>query len=100
MTLIANNALFTKGLIFSDMSFWPKGFIFPDGGSSIYCSYAILGSEFNKVSDERIKTNIENIDSSIDIINQLRPVTFNYKKKINKYGIAKNMVLLHKKLKI
>ena len=52
---------------------------------SIYASYVILGSEFNSISDSRIKTNIENIDSSIDMINQLRPVTFNYKNK-NKYG--------------
>ena len=51
---------------------------------SIYCSYAVVASEFDAISDERIKTNIENIYTSIDILNQLRPVTFNYKNK-NKY---------------
>ena len=65
---------------------------------SIYCSYAILGSEFNAISDSRIKTNIENIDSSIDIINQLRPVTFNYKNK-NKYGIFKKYGLIAQEVK-
>ena len=54
---------------------------------SIYASFAILGSEFNAISDSRIKKYIENLDSSLDIINQLRPVTFNYKNK-NKYGIS------------
>ena len=33
------------------------------------------------ISDAIITTNIENSDSSLDIINQLRPVTFNYLKK-------------------
>ena len=49
------------------------------------CSYAVCASEFDAVSDQRIKTNIQNLESSIDIITQLRPVTFNYKNK-NKYG--------------
>ena len=44
-----------------------------------------MASEFDAISDARIKTNIENLSSSIDIITQLRPVTFNYKNK-NKYG--------------
>jgi len=65
---------------------------------SIYCSYAILGSEFNAISDSRIKTNIENIDSSIDIINKLRPVTFNYKN-INKYGISQKYGLIAQEVK-
>ena len=28
---------------------------------SIYCSYAVCASEFNAISDERIKTNINNL---------------------------------------
>ena len=42
-------------------------------------------SEFDAISDQRIKTNIQNLGSSIDIINQLKPVTFYYKNK-TKYG--------------
>ena len=52
---------------------------------SIYCSNAICASEFDAISDQRIKTNIQNLGSSIDIINQIRPVGYNYKNK-NKYG--------------
>ena len=29
---------------------------------SIYCSCAVCASEFNAISDQRIKTNIENLD--------------------------------------
>ena len=50
---------------------------------SIMCSYAVCATEFDAVSNQRIKTNIQNLESSIDIITQLRPVTFNYKNKKN-----------------
>ena len=48
---------------------------------SIYCSYAVIASEFDAISDERIKMNMENLYTSIDILNKLRPVTFNYTNK-------------------
>ena len=35
-------------------------------------------------SDERLKTNIESLDSCIDLINTLRPVTFKYKSEYSK----------------
>ena len=46
---------------------------------SIYCSYAVCASEFNAISDQRIKTNIENLQLGLDIILQLKPVSYNYK---------------------
>ena len=42
---------------------------------SIYCSYAVCASEFNAISDERIKTNINNLELGLNIITKIRPVT-------------------------
>ena len=39
--------------------------------------YAICAIEFDAISDERIKTNIQNLGSSLDIILQVGPITFN-----------------------
>ena len=54
---------------------------------SIYCSYAIAASKFDSTSDEQIKTNKENLDSYLDGITKLRPVTFTHKDK-TKYGTS------------
>ena len=40
--------------------------------------YVASGSGFIAFSDERIKKNVSNIDNSIDIINKLRPINYNY----------------------
>ena len=43
----------------------------------VYIVVTVMASEFDALSNERIKTNIANLESSLDIIKQLRPVTFN-----------------------
>ena len=58
----------------------------------------MVASEFDAISDERIKTNIENIYTSIDILTQLRPVTFNYKN-ITKYSNSLRYGLLAQEVK-
>ena len=45
--------------------------------TSIFALARIVGSEFNAVSDERVKTQITPIGSAIDIINQLNIVAYN-----------------------
>ena len=52
---------------------------------SIYCSNGVCASEFNAISDAQIKTNIENLELGLDIILQLKPVSYNYKN-INRMG--------------
>ena len=52
---------------------------------AIVCNFAVCASEYDAFSDERIKINIQNLCSSLDIILQLRPITFNYHNE-NKYG--------------
>ena len=52
---------------------------------AIYCSYAICASEFNSISDERIKKYIEHLELGLDVILQLKPVSYNYK---NKYRMG------------
>ena len=65
---------------------------------SIYCSNAVCASEFNAISDQRIKSNIQNLNLSIDIINQLRPVKYNYKNQ-NKYGSTLRYGLIAQEIK-
>ena len=57
-----------------------------------------MASEFDALSNERIKTNIENSELSLDIIKQLRPVMFNYKNK-NKYGTSIRYGLIAQEVK-
>ena len=49
-------------------------------GTSVYCSQRMLASEFNAISDERVKTNISDINdlSALDIIRQIEPKRYNY----------------------
>ena len=47
----------------------------------------MCASEFNAVSDIRIKTNIEDLELGIDILLKLRPISYNYK---NKYRMGIN----------
>ena len=48
----------------------------------IYCSYAVCASEFNAISDERIKTNINNLELGLSVLTKIKPVTYNHKIKI------------------
>jgi hypothetical protein len=44
-----------------------------------YSSAAVVSGDFNDTSDVSLKDNIESIDSAIDTVKQLRPVTFDWK---------------------
>ena len=48
---------------------------------SIYCSYTVCASEFNSISDAQIKTNKKKLELGLDLILQLRPVSYYYKNK-------------------
>ena len=65
---------------------------------SIHCSYAVCSSEFNAISDERIKTNINNLELGLNIITKIRPVTYNYKNK-NRMGINIRIGLIAQEIK-
>ena len=47
----------------------------------MYWSYAACASEFNSISDEIIKTSINNLELGLNRLTKLRPVTYSYKNK-------------------
>lgn len=64
------------------------GYLSPNGtgtaydnpGTSVYCNQRMLASEFNAISDERVKTNISDVNdlSALNIIRQIQPKRYNY----------------------
>ena len=54
--------------------------------------------KLNAISDERIKTNINNLELGLNIITKIRPVTYNYKNK-NRMGINIRIGLIAQEIK-
>ena len=53
---------------------------------TIYSTGPVVGGSFSASSDRRIKENIETVRNALEIINELRPVSFNYIDKLKNGG--------------
>lgn len=68
------------GTSYSYLGYGGTGTANDNPGTSVYCSQRMLASEFNAISDERVKTNILDINdlSALEIIRQIEPKKYNY----------------------